>query len=225
MQLETIVKESAPLRSRIVASIRRAIETGVLKPGEKLVEKELCSQLGVSRTSLREAMRRLEAEGIIAQATTRGLTVAKISYRDAENIYSIRESLEALIIEQFIDNATEGELAVAEVFFAKLVSAYRAGTLTEIIDAKQMLYGHLCRVADNKIAHDLLARLTLRTSQLRSLSVARSERKKESAYEIETLAVAVLGRNVDDARSAVTVHVKHAARSALKFINTEATKD
>ena len=86
MQLETIVKESAPLRSRIVASIRRAIETGVLKPGEKLVEKELCSQLGVSRTSLREAMRRLEAEGIIAQAATRGLTVAKISYRDAQNI-------------------------------------------------------------------------------------------------------------------------------------------
>lgn len=221
MKLKPIIQENAPLRSRIVASIRRAIEIGILKPGEKLVEKELCVQLGVSRTSLREAMRHLEAEGIITQAATRGLTVAKINYRDAQNIYMIREGLEALIIEQFIDTASQRDMDIAKELFAQLVFRYRDGTMEEIIESKQTVYSHMCRVADNEIAYDLLARLTLRTSQLRCLSIARSERKKESAHEIDILAAAIVHRNVKAARAAATVHVKHAARSALNFINTE----
>ena len=69
--LSPIRQETAPLRLRIIESMRRAIERGVLLPGARLVEKDLCQQLGVSRTSLREALRELEAEGVIAQTSPR----------------------------------------------------------------------------------------------------------------------------------------------------------
>ena len=69
--------EAAPLRSKIIESIRHAIEHGVLKPGDRLIEKDLCERLEVSRTSLREALRELEAEEIVAKVSARGLTVVK----------------------------------------------------------------------------------------------------------------------------------------------------
>ena len=75
--------EAAPLRSKIIESIRHAIEHGVLKPGDRLIEKDLCERLEVSRTSLREALRELEAEEIVAKVSARGLTVVKISLHDA----------------------------------------------------------------------------------------------------------------------------------------------
>ena len=81
--LAPIAQETAPLRLRIIETMRTAIERGTLKPGERLVEKDLCQQMCVSRTSLREALRELEAERIIAQTSARGLTVVKISRRDA----------------------------------------------------------------------------------------------------------------------------------------------
>ena len=99
--------EAAPLRSKIIESIRHAIEHGVLKPGDRLIEKDLCERLEVSRTSLREALRELEAEEIVAKVSARGLTVVKISLHDAANIYRIRAQIEALIFQQFTENATD----------------------------------------------------------------------------------------------------------------------
>ena len=99
--------ESAPLRSNIIEAIRGAIEHGILKPGSRLIEKDLCERLEVSRTSLREALRELEAEGIVARVSARGLTVVKISLHDAANIYRIRAQIEALIFQQFTENATD----------------------------------------------------------------------------------------------------------------------
>ena len=108
--LSPIRQETAPLRARIIEAIRGAIEGGQLKPGERLVEKKLCEQLGVSRTSLREALRELEAIGVIAQVSTRGLTVVEISPREARNIYAIRADIEALVVEQFCERADDAAM-------------------------------------------------------------------------------------------------------------------
>jgi DNA-binding GntR family transcriptional regulator len=215
--LSPIRQESAPLRSRIIESMRRAIERGTLKPGERLVEKDLCQLLGVSRTSLREALRELEAEGVIAPAPRRGLTVARISRRDAENIYRIRGDVEALIVEQFVQVATDEQVETLLHLCRGLVDAYRRGDFVAIVEAKRSFYGHMCKVADNDIALVLLSRLTLRTAQLRSRSVVRPERQAESIKEIEALGQAILKRDIDGARRAAKAHVEHAASSALPF--------
>jgi len=215
--LTPIRQETAPLRSRIIESMRRAIERGTLRPGERLVEKDLCELLGVSRTSLREAMRELEAEGVIAQAPPRGLTVAKISRRDAENIYRIRADVEALIVEQFVQVATDEQVDALLHLSHELIDAYRRGDFVAIVEAKRTFYGHICKVADNDIALELLSRLTLRTAQLRCRSVVRPERQAQSIKEIEALGQAILKRDIEAARRAAKAHVDHAARSALPF--------
>ena len=110
VKLSPVRHQSAPLRNKIIAALRSAIETGILAPGTRLIEKDLCDQLNVSRTSLREALRELQAEGIFEQFSARGLTIGKISREDAENAYRIRSVLEALVVEQFIEKADEAQV-------------------------------------------------------------------------------------------------------------------
>jgi DNA-binding GntR family transcriptional regulator len=208
-------QESAPLRNKIIQSLRRAIETGYLEPGARLVEKDLCQQLNVSRTSLREALRQLQAEGILTDLNNRGLAVVTVTTQDAENIYRIRGVLEPLIVEQFIENAPDAEVKALSANSERLKAAYRSGTAEEIVAAKRDFYDLICTGARNPIAFDLLKKLTLLTSPLRRQSVVRPERRLQSINEIEKIVWAIGNRDKHAAHIAAETHVANSARSAL----------
>lgn len=207
--------DTAPLRSKIIESIRYAIEHGILKPGDRLIEKDLCDQLEVSRTSLREALRELEAEEIIAKASARGLTVVKISLNDAANIYLIRAQIEALIFKQFTENVTDEQLLALETIFVDLIAAYSQGTFLAISQAKERWHTYICEIAENSIARNLLSRLTLRTAQLRNRSLVRKERQSQSIIELHALMGAIKNRDAAAAADAAQRHVMSASASAL----------
>lgn len=215
-RLAPVQHEAASLRNKIIVSLRRAIEVGMLEPGTRLVEKDLCEQLDVSRTSLREALRELQAEGILAYTSNRGLAVARITRRDAENIYRIRSVLEALIVEQFIENASDAFVSDLKADSVLLKDAYKTGNVERIMAAKRAFYDRICTGAQNPIAFDILNRLTLRTSQLRSRSLMREERQQQSVREIDALVRAIEARDVATARRAAETHVANAATSALQ---------
>ena len=213
--------ESAPLRSKIIEAIRDAIEHGILKPGSRLIEKDLCERLEVSRTSLREALRELEAEGIVARVSARGLTVVKISLHDAANIYRIRAQIEALIFQQFTENATNAQLIVLDNIYNELISAYNQGTFIAISQAKANWHNYICEIAQNQIARNILSRLTLRTAQLRNRSVVRKERQKQSIVELRILMEAIKKRDAIAAGEAARLHVMNASASALTPNNSD----
>jgi DNA-binding GntR family transcriptional regulator len=214
-KLAPVRQQWAPLRNKIIAALRNAIEIGILEPGTRLIEKDLCERLDVSRTSLREALRELQAEGVFGQTSSRGLTVNAISHEDAENVYRIRAVLEALIIEQFIEKATDSEIRELLGEGEALKMAYQRGVVEDILRAKRSFYDRICSVADNVIAFDILNRLVLRTSSLRRRSLVRKERQQQSIKEIDRLMKAIRKRNIEAARQAAIEHVEHSARSAL----------
>ena len=215
MKLSPVRHQSAPLRNKIIAALRSAIETGILAPGTRLIEKDLCDQLDVSRTSLREALRELQADGIFEPFSARGLTIGTISREEAENAYRIRSVLEALVVEQFIEKACDD--AVRELLHEgqRLRRAYRSGVLEEMIACKRDFYDRICTGAANAIAFDIINRLILRTSSLRRHSLLRKERQAQSIKEIERLTKAIGKRDVAAARQAALDHVNSSARSAL----------
>ena len=214
-KLAPLKQQAAPLRNKIISALRKAIETGVLVPGTRLIEKDLCEQLGVSRTSLREALRELQADGVIENAGTRGLTVCSISREEAENVYRIRAVLEALVVEQFIEKATKFDMRLLAQESETLKRAYRSGVLEQMLVAKRAFYDRICTTADNAIAFDILNRLVLRTSSLRSRSMLRKARQRLSIAEITTLVEAIEKRDIVAARQAAMEHVKHSAAFAL----------
>ena len=214
-KLAPVRQQTAPLRNKIITALRSAVELGVLMPGTRLVEKDLCEQLGVSRTSLREALRELQAEGILENASSRGLTVGTISHEDAANAYRIRAVLEALVVEQFIEKANEAQIKALVREAETLKAAYRSGMLERMVMAKRVFYDRICQGAENPIAFDIVNRLVLRTSGLRSRSMLRKARQQQSIKEIEQLVDAIQRRDVTAAREAAIFHVEHAAVSAL----------
>ena len=218
VKLSPVQHQAAPLRNKIIAALRSAIETGVLAPGTRLIEKDLCDQLHVSRTSLREALRELQGEGIFEPMSARGLTISTISREEAENAYRIRSVLEALVVEQFIEKADDAALRDLARRGETLKQAYRSGDLRTIIETKRAFYDRICTGADNAIAFDILNRLVLRTSGLRRYSLSRKERQMQSIREIEGLIDAILARDTRTAREAAVDHVRNSARSALDAV-------
>jgi DNA-binding GntR family transcriptional regulator len=214
--------ESAPLRNQIIASLRSAIETGLLQPGERLIERDLCEQLSVSRTSLREALRELQALGVLAQTDNRGLVVGTLSAGEAANVYSIRAVLEALVVGEFVEHASDEQIEELRSYGNTLKQAYRSGSVEHILRAKRAFYDCICSGAQNALAFDIINRLTLRTSMLRSRSLARKARQKESVKEIEAILATVEARDAEAARRAAATHVAHASHSALHLPSVDA---
>ena len=216
--------ESAPLRNRIIASLRSAIETGLLQPGVRLIERDLCEQLSVSRTSLREALRELQALGVLAQIDNRGLVVGTLSAEEAANVYSIRAVLEALVVGQFVERASDEQIDQLRGYGDTLKKAYRSGSVEHILRAKRAFYDSICSGAQNALAFDMINRLTLRTSMLRSRSLARKARQKESVKEIEAILAAIEARDAEAAKCAAAIHVVHASHSALHTPSVDASE-
>jgi len=214
-RLAPLQQPSTSLRSRIILSLRRAIETGVLEPGARLVERDLCEQLQVSRTSLREALGELQAEGILTYSPTRRLSVSIISPTDAENAYRIRAAMEALVVEQFIETASDTELAALVQDSKQLKAAYRSGDVEQMLVTKRLFYDRICSGARNPMAFDIINRLVLRTSGLRRRSLTRKQRQQQSIKEIDVLVDAIRRRDVHAAREAAMQNVANSARSAL----------
>jgi len=104
------VSNLKPIRDMIYDSIRQAIFEGELKAGDRLVEKELAEKMKVSRTPIREALRKLEAEGLIRHVPRKGVVVKDFTKEEIIEIYSIRQALEALAITYTIKNITKEEI-------------------------------------------------------------------------------------------------------------------
>jgi GntR family transcriptional regulator, trigonelline degradation regulator len=214
--LAPVVQEPAPLRRKIVASLRLAVQSGALAPGARLVESALCQELNVSRTSLREALRELEAEGLLARGP-RGVAVAQITEHEARNIYGVRAALEGLVAAQFAERAGESDFAALSRVVDALSRAYAGSDFPAIVSEKDRFYEVVCVGAGNPVVLDMLTRLNSRINRLRSLSRSDPARGPASLQEIKDIAAALHDRNPEAAKAAAVLHVEKAAEAALKL--------
>ncbi len=121
---EVTMNEYLPLRDVVFYTLRRAILKGELEPGERLMEVALANKMGVSRTPIREAIRKLELEGLVVMIPRRGAEVAKITEKDLSDVLEVRECLEDLAIRLACERITDEEIAhlkeTAKLFAASL---------------------------------------------------------------------------------------------------------
>lgn len=108
---EMTIDEYLPLRDVVFNTLRRAILKGELEPGERLMEIALANKLGVSRTPIREAIRKLELEGLVVMIPRKGAEVARITEKDLRDVLEVRASLEKLAIELACDRIEDEEIA------------------------------------------------------------------------------------------------------------------
>lgn len=212
------VDASPALRKRIADTIRTAIVHGELEAGERLVERILCERTGVSRASLREALRELENDGLVINLPNRGVFISKLTRAQARSVFEVRAALEALICKLFCERATEGQLAECRQAYDEVAAAYQADVPPDMIAAKSRFYDVLMAGAGNEIAERTLRSIHIRVSQLRVLSLSSAARRRASLLELKDLVDALLARNARRAEDASRLHVDRAAECALERI-------
>ena len=210
---------SAPVRIQVVQMLRKAISRGRFVPGDRLVEKDLCELMGVSRTSIREAFRQLESEGIIDNIPNRGPVVATLSRAQVKEVYEVRQALEALAAKLFALNAKDTQVEELRRATETLASAYRSGSVDEILSAKDVFYGVLYSGCGNAVAPEMLTILNARINLLRRVSLSSPGRLEKSLGEMQRLMTAIGKRDGDAAYSAASNHVQKAADAALAQID------
>ncbi len=206
---------AAPIRQQVAASFRKAILSGRFAPGDRLFEKELCDLTGASRTSVREALRQLETEGLVTTLRNKGPVVTSIDPKQARSIYQVRAALEGLAAGLFAENATDDQVARFSVAVDHVRKAYKSGNLDEILDAKNGLYDIMFEGSGNDIVASVLRMMHDRINLLRRVSLGQSSRLSKSAAEIGAILKAVKARDSAAASAASIRHVKNAAEAAL----------
>lgn len=211
-----IIRTAAPLRQEAIASIRASILAFDYEPGARLVEKQLCDMLGVSRTVVREALRHLEAEGLVRIVANHGPVVAEITEVEAIAIFEVRAGLEALAAGLFAQKASLPEREQLELATERVGEALGMDSLADWIAAKDEYYATLLDGAHNEILRQELARLQARVQLLRRLSLRVNSRRKSTLAEIRQITRHAVAGEVEEASEAARAHVQRAGEIALE---------
>lgn len=209
------------LREIVLDKLRSAIMNFQLLPGDRLVERDLCDRLGVSRTSVREALRHLESEGLVEFAGAKGPQVAVITLEDARDIYELRCVLEGLIVQLFTLNAKPRDIRALEKALEENRKVLASGDLQEVLESVQGFYEVLLEGSGNQIAATQLRQLQARISYLRATSVSQSNRRDASNQEMERMVEAIKSGDPLAAHQASVDHVRAAAKVALEYLKSK----
>ncbi|QAY96040.1 GntR family transcriptional regulator [Methylovirgula ligni] len=212
---------AAPVRAQVVANLRSAILSGRFAPGERLIEALLCEMLQVSRTSLREALRQLEAERLITIKPFKGPAVAIMTVDDAKQIYEARALLEGHAAKLFADRATQHDVENMQQALEKFEAADKAGNALERIACTDEFYDVILRGCGNRMIMELLEGLHARVNFLRYRSMSSPSRANESAKEMRAMLTAIKAKSPAEAAQAARSHIRHARAAALKILEKQ----
>jgi DNA-binding GntR family transcriptional regulator len=209
------------LRSQVENMLRDAITTGTFAPGARLVERDLCERMGVSRTSVREALRKLEAEKLVQILPHKGPIVATMTKEKASEVYLVRGLLEGFAAREFARVASDAALKQ----FDDAVMALRVSMLAQdrnsVLVAKTRLYSTLLDNCGNVLIKQMLNSLYTRINLLRVTTLMQPDRLSASLCEIEALQKCINARDEDGAELAARTHVENARVAAMLFLDAE----
>lgn len=217
-----IKSQPTTLRRMVEDRLRTAILRGRFQPGQRLVERELCELIGVSRTSIREALRQLEAEGIVDTVSQRGPIVAVIELEEARQLYAVRALLEGYAGREFASNATEAEVEELSKAVEDLkANAEKDDTGADMLSAKSRFYDILMRGSRNIFIEKLLTILHNRIMLLRLTTMNQPGRIHESFAEIEEIRDAIAARDPERAERACIRHIESASIVAMRVLQKQ----
>jgi DNA-binding GntR family transcriptional regulator len=213
---------AAPLRQQVEGVLRRAIIDGRLAPLQRLTERELMEMTGVSRTLVREALRQLESEGLIAVVPNKGAVVRELTAAEAKDLYAIRAVLEGLAARFFVENA--GDAARASLMQAgdAVVAAYRDGDFARALETKNRFYDVLFEGARSETLSAMLNQLHARIWRWRALGVTHPRRSpqrgQEAARGLAGICAAIRRKDAEAAERATREEAQRGGAEVLRLL-------
>ena len=213
-----VVKDSPNLRELTTQALRNAILGMHFKPRERLVERRLCEQTGVSRTCVREALQHLESEGLVARVANRGLFVATVSRDEARQIHEVRAALEAAACRRFVERADGKQLKAIEAAYARVAETATREPVVAHVRALDKFYDVLLQGAGNEVARRVLRTLRARMNCHWALTAQRSHRARHA--ETLTKMRAIVDAATDRDARAMAAKCRDLVHRSAKFADS-----
>lgn len=208
-----------------VRTLRNAIMQGNLKPGQKLIEAGLCEDLGISRASLREALRVLETERLIQLIPNRGPFVAKLDVQTVEDIHDVWALLTGEIVYRFTETAIVEDVATLDARRRAIRQAANEHNTPEQRVQTDLFFNYIATKCDNRILSDMIESLVSRINFLRSQSLLLEGWALLCAEEISDILDAIRSNQQSAARAATKRHITSACAAAKQVIMLTASAD
>ena len=206
------------LREMALDRLRDAIIAGLFNPGQRLVERTLCDQLGVSRSVIREVLRHLETEGLVETAPKQGPIVARIDWRQARQIYDVRIALETTAVADCARNADSKTKEKLKAILQDLDRNSRKNDALTILTATTDFYETIFLSGVHEIAWDIVKRLNSRISRLRVMTLSTTNRTVSGPARMREIFNAIERNDPEAATAACRAHIMEAARIAESLL-------
>ncbi len=209
------------LRELVLVAIREAIIEGSLQPREHLVVNLLAKELGVSRTPVREAIRRLELEGFVIMVPRKGAYVSDISYKEIAEVYEVRAALDGLAAGLAAERVTEEELETMGRLLVEKGEAVSKNDIERCMEVDNKFHETLYKASRNERLVGIISNLREQIQRFLFTSLAYPGRMRESLYEHRAIIEALELRDVLQARHLAQEHVENAQSALLDALKKE----
>ena len=212
------MNEYLPLRDVVFNTLRQAILKGELKPGERLMEIALAERLGVSRTPIREAMRKLEQEGLVVMIPRRG---AQVTEKDLNDVLEVRIALENVAIEKACARMSEEEMSRLWLAAKEFEHTITEGNLVKLAEADVAFHEIIYQASDNKRLIQVLNNMREQIYRYRVEYLKEGETRDLLVKEHEELTKAIKERDVERAKQLSFQHIENQRMAILRSIEAE----
>ena len=199
--------EYLPLRDVVFNTLRQAILTGEMKPGERLMEIHLANKLGVSRTPIREAIRKLELEGLVVMIPRRGAEVAQITWKNLKDVLEVRRALDVLAVELACDRMRQEELTELGKACTEFKEATRTQDWRKIAAADVSLHDIIVRSTRNDRLIQLVNNLAEQMYRYRFEYIKYATQDERLIQEHNDIYESIMRKDKETAARVVTRHV------------------
>lgn len=200
------MKEYKTATNGVYAVMRHAIITGLLEPGSAIREDMVAKDLGVSRTPVREAVRKLESEGLVNMHPAKGLTVTTFTRQQLIDIYYIREALEGMAARLAAQNASAIDLSILRQVVHDMEQANEGAELEQLQELTSRFHLHFCEMARNDRLFVMIKDLQDQIRRFTPSTLQHPGRREEAMTEHLALLKAVEERDADNAEKIMRQH-------------------
>jgi len=219
--LKVNVNEYLPLRDVVFNTLRQAILKGELEPGERLMEIQLAERLGVSRTPVREAIRKLELEGLVNMVPRKGAEVASISEKNLRDVLEVRRALEELAVDLACTRLTGEDIKSLKEINKKFQTVMNSKDATIIAETDEAFHDIIYIGTGNDRLIQMLSNLREQMYRYRLEYVKDKSTRSNLVQEHDIIIQALEERNVEDAKAVIRRHIDNQAVTVSKKIKEQ----
>lgn len=209
-----------PLHNEVADRLRELITRGDLAPGQRINERLLTEQFGISRTPLREAIKMLSAEGLIKLLPNRGAVVTTVTSADAEDMFQVMSALEALGGELACQRAADKDIAEVAALHQRMREFHAAGDLVNYFELNQRIHQMIIDCAGNRELSEAYRRISTRIRRARYMANLFKPRWNEAMAEHEAMLDALSKRDSARLKALLGAHLDNKSRAVQDWLAT-----